>query len=139
MEFSSAGWQTILKFNNTVYGRSLIFTSHVWACKVCCLCYFELLEQRSKNISKILSRSWDHSNPTIAMLLQMTSNQRKLVNEHCGSVWWQTEWFCRSFSIFVMSFAGILIDFYYKELIEIGAKPAFSIWYRANMWRILAS
>ena len=27
--------------------------------------------------------------------------------------------------------AGISIDFYYKELIEIGAKPAFSIWHRA--------
>ena len=34
MEFSSFRWQTILKFNNTVYGRSLIVTSHVWACKV---------------------------------------------------------------------------------------------------------
>ena len=29
MEFSSARWQTIFKFNNTVYGRSLIVTSHV--------------------------------------------------------------------------------------------------------------
>ena len=34
MEFSSARWQTILKLNNTVYGRSLIVTSHVCACKV---------------------------------------------------------------------------------------------------------
>ena len=29
MEFSSARWQTIFKFNNAVYGRSLIVTSHV--------------------------------------------------------------------------------------------------------------
>ena len=29
MEFSSARWQTIFKFNNTVCGRSLIVTSHV--------------------------------------------------------------------------------------------------------------
>ena len=29
IEFSSARWQTILKFNNTVHGRSLIFTGHV--------------------------------------------------------------------------------------------------------------
>ena len=29
MEFSSARWQTIFKYNNTVYGRSLIVTSHV--------------------------------------------------------------------------------------------------------------
>ena len=29
MEFSSARWQTIFNFNNTVYGRSLIATSHV--------------------------------------------------------------------------------------------------------------
>ena len=29
IEFSSARWQTIFKFNNTVYGRSLIVTSHV--------------------------------------------------------------------------------------------------------------
>ena len=34
MEFSSARWQTIFKFNNTMYGRSLIVTSHVWTCKV---------------------------------------------------------------------------------------------------------
>ena len=27
--FSSARWQTIFKFNNTVCGRSLIVTSHV--------------------------------------------------------------------------------------------------------------
>ena len=27
--FTSARWQTIFKFNNTVYGRSLIVTSHV--------------------------------------------------------------------------------------------------------------
>ena len=31
MEFNSARWHTILKFNNTVYGRSLIVTSHVLA------------------------------------------------------------------------------------------------------------
>ena len=29
MEFSLARWQTILKFNNTVYGRSLIVNSYV--------------------------------------------------------------------------------------------------------------
>ena len=34
MEHSLARWQTIFKFNNTVYGRSLIVTNHVWACKV---------------------------------------------------------------------------------------------------------
>ena len=34
MEISSARWQTIFIFNNTVYGRSLIVTSHVWACRI---------------------------------------------------------------------------------------------------------
>ena len=29
IEFRSARWQTIFKFINTVYGRSLIVTSHV--------------------------------------------------------------------------------------------------------------
>ena len=30
MEFSSARWQTIFELNNTVYGRSLIITSHYY-------------------------------------------------------------------------------------------------------------
>ena len=32
---------------------------------------------------------------------------------------------------FVLPLAGISTDFYYKELIEIGAKRAFSIWHQA--------
>ena len=32
---------------------------------------------------------------------------------------------------FVTWLAGILTDFYFKELIEIGAKPAFPIWHWA--------
>ena len=32
---------------------------------------------------------------------------------------------------FVTWLVGISIDFYYKELIENGAKPAFSIWHQA--------
>ena len=55
----------------------------------CCPFYFELQGQKGKNISKILSRSCDHWNPTIAMLPQMTQNQRKLTDERCDheSVW----------------------------------------------------
>ena len=34
MEFSSARWQAICNWNNTMYGRSLMAVSHVWACKV---------------------------------------------------------------------------------------------------------
>ena len=101
MEFSSARWQTIFKFNITVYDRSLIVTSHVWACKV--FVVFVTLSSRDenvKNISKISSRSWDRWNPTIAMLPQMTRNQRKLNDERCEWVWWETEWFCRSCSVF---------------------------------------
>ena len=45
--------------------------------RFCCLCYFELQGRKRKNISKILSRSWDRWNPTIAILPQMTRNQRK--------------------------------------------------------------
>ena len=56
-------------------------------------------DENVKNISKILSRSCDRWNPTIAMLPQITRNQRKLTDERCESVWSETEWFCRSCSI----------------------------------------
>ena len=41
---------------------------------------------------------------------------------------------------FVMRRAGISTDFYYKGLIKIGAKPAFSIWHRGliceGYWKV---
>ena len=40
---------------------------------------------------------------------------------------------------FVTWLVGILTDFYYKELIEIGAKTPFLFGTRPNMWGILAS
>ena len=42
--------------------------------------------KKVKNISKISSRSCDRWNPAIAMLPQITQNQRKLIDEHCESV-----------------------------------------------------
>ena len=71
----------------------------MWACKVLLSLFLDLQGQKVKTISKILSRSYNRWNLTIAMLPQMTQNQRKLINEHCESVWWEYEWFCRSCSV----------------------------------------
>ena len=66
MEFSSARWQTIFKFNKTVYGRSLIVTSHIWTCKV--LLSLLLLSSRDENFKKFPKFRPDHAIARIQQL-----------------------------------------------------------------------
>ena len=64
--------------------------------------------------------------------------QKKLNDECCESVLWQTEEFLKSCN---MLSHDISTDFYYKELIEIGTMQA-SFYYlvatKPNVWMILA-
>ena len=63
------------------------------------------------------------------MVSKMTWN-KKLNDKHCKWVLWQMGWFCKSFDISIITwFADIMTDFCYKELIEIGDKSAFTVWY----------
>ena len=48
MEFSSARWQAICNWNNTMYGRILMAISHVWACKVLLSVLLELHGRNSE-------------------------------------------------------------------------------------------
>ena len=99
MEFSSARWQTILKFNNIVYGRSL---SYVWACKVLLSSLLELQGWKSKtyfqNFIQIV-QSLEFNN--CYDIPQMTRNQRKLIDKCFESVWW--EW---------NGFAGVVVFYH---------------------------
>ena len=46
-----------------------------------CLCCFELQGRKREKYFQNSFRSCDHWNPTIAMLLQITRNQRKLIDD----------------------------------------------------------
>ena len=91
MEFSSPTWQKIFKFNNTVYGKSLLITSYAWACKVLLSSLLHASGTKKKNISNISSELCNFWNLVIIMLSQMTWNKRKLIDMYCESVLWRTE------------------------------------------------
>ena len=131
MEFSSARWQTIFKFYGTVYGRRLIVTSHVWACKVCCRCCFELQGRKSKKYFRKfvqIVRSLESNN------CNATTNNSKPKKTYRWMFWIsmvRNGMVLQKLQHFVTWLAGISTDFYCKELIEIGTKPAFSVWHWA--------
>ena len=108
-----------------MYGKSLIVTSHVWACKVCCLFYFELQGQKNKKyfqnfIQIVRSLESNNSNATTNDLNQTKTYQWTLcISEvRIGIV-------LQKIQLFITWLAGIWTDFYYKELIGIGGKPGF--------------
>ena len=120
-------------------GKSLIVTSHAWACKVLLplllwapgmkrLIYFQNFVQivwllESNNCNATTNDLKPKKTYQWTLWINMVTNGMVL----------------HKLQHFVMRLAGILTDLYYKELIEISAKPAFLFGTRPNMWGILAS